>query len=318
MLASVVIGAIMATGWSSASATQTIVEESTLSSLKTFMQFSAASYCSTIHNTLTWDCGELCGGAIAGTTILAGFKHDIASIRGTGVGMVVVNHNISTIVVIFRGTITRSDDWKSNIYLNRRSGSWFNTLWDPTRPKPPNSGDEIVAPDNILLHSGFMENYQGIRAVVQNHLIDAMNQYPTYSVVFTGHSLGGALASLAIVDAAVHHGVAKAKKMSLFSYGQPRTGNKAFAHWVNTIPFEGIYRVTRMHDPIPRTPPKVLGYRHFDREYYIRGDNVTVVCTPTKEGKEASDCVNSKRFRLSRLAHTTGYYWPSGCDDLRI
>ncbi|KAH6595525.1 hypothetical protein BASA50_005734 [Batrachochytrium salamandrivorans] len=242
MLASVVLGAIMATGWSSASATRTIVEESTLSSLKTFMQFSAASYCSTIHNNLTWDCGELCGGAIAGTTILAGFKHDIASIRGTGVGYVYSYH----ILIGYLGMT-------------------------------PNSGDEIVAPDNILLHSGFMENYHGIRAVVQNHLIDAMNQYPTYSVVFTGHSLGGALASLAIVDAAVHHGVAKAKKMSLFSYGQPRTGNKAFAHWVNTIPFEGIYRVTRMHDPIPRTPPKVLGYRHFDREYYIRGDNVTVV-----------------------------------------
>ncbi|KAH6570155.1 hypothetical protein BASA62_004451 [Batrachochytrium salamandrivorans] len=214
MLASVVIGAIMATGWSSASATRTIVEESTLSSLKTFhavlsrfMYVVGFDHCSTIHNTLTWDCGELCGGAIAGTTILAGFKHDIASIRGTGVG----------------------DDWKSNIYLNRRSGSWFNTLWDPTLPKPPDSGDEIVAPDNILLHSGFMENYH-----------------------------------------------------------------------------------------VPRTPPKVLGYRHFDQEYYIRGDNVTVSCTATKEGDEASDCVNSKRFRLSRLAHTTGYYWPSGCDDLRI
>ncbi|KAH6589185.1 hypothetical protein BASA61_005694 [Batrachochytrium salamandrivorans] len=219
MLASVFLGAIMATGCSSVSATQTIVEESTLSSLETFMQFSAASYCAAVHNTLTWDCGELCGGATAGTTILASFKHAIASIRGTGVGMVVVNPNINTIAIIFRGTVLSTDDWKSDIRLNRKSGSWLNTLWDPTRPKPPDSGDEIVAPDKILLHSGFTTNYHGIRAVVQNHLIDAMNDYPTYSIVFTGHSLGGALASLAMVDAAVYHGVAKAKKMSLFSYG---------------------------------------------------------------------------------------------------
>ncbi|KAJ1329973.1 hypothetical protein BSLG_009865 [Batrachochytrium salamandrivorans] len=283
MLASVFLGAIMATGCSSVSATQTIVEESTLSSLETFMQFSAASYCAAVHNTLTWDCGELCGGATAGTTILASFKHAIASIRGTGVGMVVVNPNINTIAIIFRGTVLNTDDWKSDIRLNRKSGSWLNTLWDPTRPKPPDSGDEIVAPDKILLHSGFTTNYHGIRAVVQNHLIDAMNDYPTYSIVFTGHSLGGALASLAMVDAAVHHGVEKAKKMSLFSYGQP----------------------------LPRTPPRFLGYQHFDREYYIRGDNVTVTCTTTKEGEEASDCINARRFRLSRFAHTNGYYWPS-------
>ncbi|KAH9269574.1 hypothetical protein BASA83_008394 [Batrachochytrium salamandrivorans] len=311
MLASVFLGAIMATGCSSVSATQTIVEESTLSSLETFMQFSAASYCAAVHNTLTWDCGELCGGATAGTTILASFKHAIASIRGTGVGMVVVNPNINTIAIIFRGTVLNTDDWKSDIRLNRKSGSWLNTLWDPTRPKPPDSGDEIVAPDKILLHSGFTTNYHGIRAVVQNHLIDAMNDYPTYSIVFTGHSLGGALASLAMVDAAVYHGVAKAKKMSLFSYGQPRTGNNVFADWANGLPFKGVYRVTRMRDPIPRTPPRFLGYQHFDREYYIRGDNVTVTCTTTKEGEEASDCINARRFRLSRFAHTNGYYWPS-------
>ncbi|KAJ1339781.1 hypothetical protein BSLG_005600 [Batrachochytrium salamandrivorans] len=283
MLASVFLGAIMATGWSSVSATQTIVEESTLSSLKTFMQFSAASYCSAVHKTSIWDCGELCGGVTAGTTILASFKHNISSITGTGVGMVTVNHNISTIVVIFRGTALHTDDWKSDMHLNRKSGSWFNTLWDYSRPKPSNPGGEIVAPKKILLHSGFSANYQGIRAAVQKHLIDAMNQYPTYSVVFTGHSLGGALASLAMVDAVVYHGVEKAKKMSLFSYGQPRTGNNVFANWVNTIPFKGIYRVTRIHDPIPRVPPKMLGYKHFGQEYYIRKDNVTVVCTPTKK-----------------------------------
>ncbi|KAH6577155.1 hypothetical protein BASA62_001013 [Batrachochytrium salamandrivorans] len=238
------------------------------------MQFSAASYCSAVHKTSIWDCGELCGGVTAGTTILASFKHNISSITGTGVGMVTVNHNISTIVVIFRGTALHTDDWKSDMHLNRKSGSWFEYFMGLfTSPSL-----QIPA-----LHSGFTANYQGIRAVVQKHLIDAMNQYPTYSVVFTGHSLGGALASLAMVDAVVYHGVEKAKKMSLFSYGQPRTGNNVFANWVNTIPFKGIYRVTRIHDPIPRVPPKMLGYKHFGQEYYIRKDNVTVVCTPTKK-----------------------------------
>ncbi|KAH6589186.1 hypothetical protein BASA50_005733 [Batrachochytrium salamandrivorans] len=316
MLASVVIGAIMATGWSSASATRTIVGKTTLFSLKTFMRFSAVSYCSAVHKNLKWDCGELCGGVTTGTTILASFKHDIASIKGTGVGMVVVNRSLKTIAIIFRGTVLSTDDWRSDIYLNRRSGSWFNTLWDYKLPKPSNPGGDIFAPDNILLHSGFSENYQGVRAAVQKHLIDAMKKYPTYSVVFTGHSLGGALASLAIVDAAVYHGVAKAKKMSLFSYGQPRTGNNVFADWANGLPFKGVYRVTRMRDPIPRLPPKVLGYKHFGKEYYIRGDNVTVTCTATKEGEETANCVNSKRFRPSELAHTTGYYWASGCDGL--
>jgi predicted lipase len=47
----------------------------------------------------------------------------------------------------------------------------------------------------------------------------------------TGHSLGGALALLGAIDIKMYFGI-HSKLMKLYTFGQPRVGDKAFSDWV--------------------------------------------------------------------------------------
>lgn len=53
-------------------------------------------------------------------------------------------------------------------------------------------------------------------------------QYPGYDVWLSGHSLGGAMASVSSL-ALVRDGVVQKDKMSLYTYGMPRVGDKDYA-----------------------------------------------------------------------------------------
>ncbi|ETN72237.1 triacylglycerol lipase, partial [Necator americanus] len=53
-------------------------------------------------------------------------------------------------------------------------------------------------------------------------------KYPTYQVWVTGHSLGGAMASLA-ASYIVAAKLVPAANVELVTFGQPRTGNKEFS-----------------------------------------------------------------------------------------
>ncbi|KAK5975708.1 hypothetical protein GCK32_009171 [Trichostrongylus colubriformis] len=55
-----------------------------------------------------------------------------------------------------------------------------------------------------------------------------LKTYPDYRVLFTGHSLGGALASLASTMFA-HHNPSIGDRIHLITYGQPRVGNYEYA-----------------------------------------------------------------------------------------
>ena len=94
---------------------------------------------------------------------------------------------------------------------------------------------------------------------------------PTFKVVVTGHSLGGAVATLATAY------IRKAGYAAdLYTYGSPRVGNDAFVAFVTDQP-GAEYRVTHTDDPVPRLPPIALNYRHTSPEYWIDEGSDTVV-----------------------------------------
>ena len=51
---------------------------------------------------------------------------------------------------------------------------------------------------------------------------DALAGYPEYEVIFTGHSLGGAVANLAAFDFA---NARHYRSFRLYTFGQPRVGD---------------------------------------------------------------------------------------------
>ncbi len=86
----------------------------------------------------------------------------------------------------------------------------------------------------------------------------------------TGHSLGAALATLAMARLnALGEDIPLA---GLYTFGQPRTGGKNFAKKFNSELKDISYRVVNNNDVVTRVPPRDFGYSHIGQLEYIDSD----------------------------------------------
>lgn len=84
--------------------------------------------------------------------------------------------------------------------------------------------------------------------------------------IVTGHSLGGALTTLFVMENAAKH---KFDVGSLYTFASPRVGNTEFAHTFNQLPINS-WRVVNTLDIVPKLPfhiPIVLDYEHVNMLY---------------------------------------------------
>ncbi len=146
-------------------------------------------------------------------------------------------------ITSFRGTESLQD-WKGN----------FRALM--TRPDwaPPGS--------DIKVHAGFNAAVEA----VWPQLLEAF-QKADGQALFSGHSLGGALAQLALTRA-VSEGHLEAGTAQLYTIGQPRVGNQALVD-ATALAAPRTFRLVNKRDhlmlsldPVTGVPPKFLGYRH--------------------------------------------------------
>lgn len=61
-----------------------------------------------------------------------------------------------------------------------------------------------------------------------------LQQHPTYKLVITGHSLGGAMARLTYFFIDINSQF-PGSTTELYTYGEPRVGNIAFADYFNNL-----------------------------------------------------------------------------------
>ena len=81
-------------------------------------------------------------------------------------------------------------------------------------------------------------------------------------VEISGHSLGGALSTLAAAELeALGFRVA-----SVSTFGSPRVGDQVFASFIGGKFGDRMRRWTHAHDVVPSLPPRVLGYHHVPTE----------------------------------------------------
>jgi alpha-beta hydrolase superfamily lysophospholipase len=99
----------------------------------------------------------------------------------------------------------------------------------------------------------------------------AVNQahasFPSYTISVVGHSLGGAIASLAAASLR-NSGLPAA----LYNFGSPRIGGTKISSYITNQP-GGNFRVTHWNDPVPKLPLLTMGYVHISPEYYINKRN---------------------------------------------
>lgn len=129
--------------------------------------------------------------------------------------------------------------------------------------------------DGCLVHSGFNTGYDEIAATLIDAVKKAHDANPTYKIVFTGHSLGAAMATLSAANLR-----ARGYAIDIYSYGSPRVGNRAFAEFVTKQPGTE-NRLTHGNDPVPRLPPIFTNYRHTSPEYWLEdGPSTRIDYTP--------------------------------------
>jgi predicted lipase len=77
------------------------------------------------------------------------------------------------------------------------------------------------------VHSGFYNSYNTlVEQSMEQYIIAAVKNHPDYPVVFTGHSLGGALANLFAINFRQKQ---PRKYVKLYTFGQPRVSNEYYA-----------------------------------------------------------------------------------------
>lgn len=80
--------------------------------------------------------------------------------------------------------------------------------------------------NGVFVHQGFLTAYNSVESGILATVTSQLAQNPAYSLVSVGHSLGGALASIAGVSLSANF---PNVSLRMFTFGQPRTGNAEYA-----------------------------------------------------------------------------------------
>lgn len=145
-------------------------------------------------------------------------------------------------VLCYRGTDSIRD-WKQNIEAKR---------------------DEVD--DGVKVHGGFREEFLALEKPIKADLMTLAG----VPVFFCGHSLGGALATLAGYFFPREPALSDVPFRSCYTFGGPRVGNLAFARVLNNaLP---VHRIVREGDPVAEVPALPGSYKHAGEIYYLDED----------------------------------------------
>lgn len=194
------------------------------------------------------------------------FVSSLYDARTDTYGYVVYDRTHNAVVVSFRGS-------KSLI-------NWIQDIkfWKATQPFDGVSG--------AMIAQGFYECFTGVGAQVQRTVRAALNAHPGASLYLVGHSLGGALATLASFDL---NQVAGVRATEVYTFGSPRVGSSGFAAaYKARVPVT--WRMTNHHDIVPHLPLKAMDFQHVATEVWENGDTYKV-CNASGEDPT---CINSQ------------------------
>ncbi|GMR51717.1 hypothetical protein PMAYCL1PPCAC_21912 [Pristionchus mayeri] len=123
--------------------------------------------------------------------------------------------------------------------------------------------ESITSPKHQVPGIGSVQRYffvalESISKHISIKLDKLRETYPKKSVLFTGHSLGGALASLAAAEYANCSGI-DPSSLYLVTFGQPRVGNHEYAQSVDRL-VPNTWRIVHKYDLVAHVP-YCVGFR---------------------------------------------------------
>ncbi|KAJ8906819.1 hypothetical protein NDN08_003305 [Rhodosorus marinus] len=151
------------------------------------------------------------------------------------------------IVVAFRGTSSTK-----NVGTDLRTRRVRVDVLDNEIPE--SSGRYCRRRNTSLVHKGFLNVYETVRKEILEELQRLYGNKPR-PIFFTGHSLGGALATLCSYDVSkrMHY----EEGIFVYTFGSPRVGNLHFVNEYNAL-VPCAWRLVNSHDPVAKMPPAFL------------------------------------------------------------
>ncbi|KAL1979820.1 hypothetical protein VTN96DRAFT_5080 [Rasamsonia emersonii] len=211
------------------------------------------------------------------TLCMSTYLNDLCIVPG---GMTKIS-DITNSTTDVHGWILRDDGAREILAVFRGTESLQNYATDTNYTLAP--FDIFPQCEGCEVHGGYYLAWVSIVEQVQARLQEQKALFPDYGVVLTGHSLGGSLAALAAAQFSPLF-----DNITVYTMGEPRTGNAAFASFIDqrystsSPETTRFYRCTHADDGIPNAPPTSDGYVHHGLEYWnldpTSAEN-TYVCT---------------------------------------
>ncbi|KAI9293236.1 alpha/beta-hydrolase [Neoconidiobolus thromboides FSU 785] len=155
------------------------------------------------------------------------------------------------------------------------------------------------------VHRGFKQCSDRLLPMYVNDLRSLLIKNKNYKLVVVGHSLGGAIGVLSSLMLRQRLGL-NDNKLEVFTYGEPRVGDKEFARYLNQQRFT-LTRAVNNNDIVPHLPPQIKlisNYYHHHHEVWVNG-NKDVYCGDYY--LEDPNCSASKWYTPSVNDHL--YIW---------
>jgi len=161
------------------------------------------------------------------------------------VGIVLNNNNIS---IVFRGTDTATD-WMYNCDFAKRH----------------------IELSDIEIHKGFFDQLMSVYNELLYNIDIIINKIPNINIYITGHSAGGAHATIL---AYLLEKIYKNKIIKLITFGSPKVGNLEWYNVFSNIKNIIYYRITNEGDIVTQIPN--INYYHVGINIHLINNNIII------------------------------------------
>ncbi|KAK2611503.1 hypothetical protein N8I77_004837 [Diaporthe amygdali] len=189
-------------------------------------------------------------------------------------------------------TLFRDDSAREYILSFRGTSSVQDFVTDLEQTLVSCSAADGISCLGCTCAQGYLGQYVSVQDDIVTTLTSSLASKPSYKLIVTGHSMGGALASLGAASLQGQNFT-----LTAYTYGQPRTGNQDYADYVDKV-FPGgntMIRATHSNDGVPQIPAQSDGYRHHTTEYWQSDDSNSSSTTFQCTGQEPQDCNQSEK-----------------------
>ncbi|KAF7333272.1 Alpha/beta-hydrolase [Mycena sanguinolenta] len=212
--------------------------------------------------------------------------------------------NINNAATDTQGFVVRDDTRKEIVVALRGSTSLQDFLTDAEIVLVPFVSPGVKAPAGSTAHAGFLAAWNSVASTVISTVRTQLAAHPGYQLVSTGHSLGGALSSLAGISLEQNF---PGNTVRMYTYGQPRTYNPTGANFINAQFGSRAFRSVHTIDGVPTIIPRIDGYQHHGVEFWNFLDPSSAVttksCASSGEDPTCSDSIPSEGIDAAHLEY---------------